>query len=212
MQKLDLHGIITETERRGLSFNQLLTIPERDDWEYSDGKSTTCVAFILSMYKAAGVFAPFTESIQVTEFTVSSASSGPSSLQQRNDLLLELLESVSYCTSTVSITHLGVASCCLFWTRPPLGEDPGRVHAEDLRGQPDAAAGVVQRGGGRAPLLPDPGGVQDGPAGVQHDRALRQHERKLPVGAARLQPPGALLIAAAAVGRGGRRACNRVQV
>ena len=97
MQKLDLHGIITETERRGLSFNQLLTIPERDDWEYSDGKSTTCVAFILSMYKAAGVFAPFTESIQVTEFTVSSASSGPSSLQQRNDLLLELLESVSYC-------------------------------------------------------------------------------------------------------------------
>jgi hypothetical protein len=57
-----------------MSFNQLLTMPEQDDWEYSDGKSTTCVAFILSMYKAAGVFAPFTESIQVTEFTVSSAS------------------------------------------------------------------------------------------------------------------------------------------
>ncbi|CAO2210981.1 unnamed protein product [Urochloa humidicola] len=72
-EKLDLHGIITETERRGLSFNQLLTIPERDDWEYSDGKSTTCVAFILSMYKAAGVFAPFTESIQVTEFTIRDA-------------------------------------------------------------------------------------------------------------------------------------------
>ncbi|KAL6862437.1 hypothetical protein ACP4OV_016778 [Aristida adscensionis] len=72
-EKLDLHGIITETERRGLSFNQVLTIPERDDWEYSDGKSTTCVAFILSMYKAAGVFAPFTESIQVTEFTIRDA-------------------------------------------------------------------------------------------------------------------------------------------
>ncbi|KAF8702069.1 hypothetical protein HU200_033414 [Digitaria exilis] len=72
-EKLDLHGIITETERRGLSFNQLLTIPERDDWEYSDGKSTTCVAFILSMYKAAGVFAPFTDSIQVTEFTIRDA-------------------------------------------------------------------------------------------------------------------------------------------
>ena len=54
-----------------MSFNQLLTIPEQDEWEYSDGKSTTCVAFILAMYKAAGVFAPFTESIQVTEFTVS---------------------------------------------------------------------------------------------------------------------------------------------
>jgi hypothetical protein len=73
LQKLDLRGIIAETEKRGMSFNQLLTIPEQDDWEYSDGKSTTCVAFILSMYKAAGVFAPFTDSIQVTEFTVSSA-------------------------------------------------------------------------------------------------------------------------------------------
>uniref|UniRef100_A0A0A9CT09 Uncharacterized protein n=1 Tax=Arundo donax TaxID=35708 RepID=A0A0A9CT09_ARUDO len=72
-EKLDLHGIITETEKRGMSFNQLLTIPEQDDWEYSDGKSTTCVAFILSMYKAAGVFTPFTESIQVTEFTIRDA-------------------------------------------------------------------------------------------------------------------------------------------
>lgn len=71
--------------------------------------------------------------------------------------------------------------------------DPGRVHAQDLRGQPDAAAQLVQRGGGRPPLLPDPRGVQDGPAGVQHHRALRQHERELPLGAAHLQPPVALL-------------------
>uniref|UniRef100_M8B742 Uncharacterized protein n=1 Tax=Aegilops tauschii TaxID=37682 RepID=M8B742_AEGTA len=73
LTQLDLHGIISETERRGMSFNQLLTIPEQDEWEYSDGKSTTCVAFILAMYKAAGVFAPFTESIQVTEFTIRDA-------------------------------------------------------------------------------------------------------------------------------------------
>ncbi|CAM0902004.1 unnamed protein product [Alopecurus aequalis] len=72
-EQLDLHGIITETEKRGMSFNQLLTIPEQDEWEYSDGKSTTCVAFILAMYKAAGLFAPFTESIQVTEFTIRDA-------------------------------------------------------------------------------------------------------------------------------------------
>ncbi|VAH18117.1 unnamed protein product [Triticum turgidum subsp. durum] len=72
-EQLDLHGIISETERRGMSFNQLLTIPEQDEWEYSDGKSTTCVAFILAMFKAAGVFAPFTESIQVTEFTIRDA-------------------------------------------------------------------------------------------------------------------------------------------
>lgn len=63
-----------ETERRGMSFDQLLTIPEQDEWVYSDGKSTTCVAFILAMYKEAGIFAPFSESIQVTEFTVSDIS------------------------------------------------------------------------------------------------------------------------------------------
>ncbi|XP_062198645.1 uncharacterized protein LOC133901331 isoform X2 [Phragmites australis] len=70
---LDLQGIIMETERRGMSFDQLLTIPEQDEWVYSDGKSTTCVAFILAMYKEAGMFAPFSESIQVTEFTIRDA-------------------------------------------------------------------------------------------------------------------------------------------
>ncbi|CAE5981503.1 unnamed protein product [Arabidopsis arenosa] len=53
-----------------MSFDELLTIPEQDEWVYSDGKSTTCVAFILAMYKAAGVFGPLANHIQVTEFTV----------------------------------------------------------------------------------------------------------------------------------------------
>ena len=70
-QDLDLHDILAETEKRGISFDQLLTIPEQDDWVYSDGKSTTCVAFILAMYKEAGIFGPVSNSIQVTEFTVS---------------------------------------------------------------------------------------------------------------------------------------------
>lgn len=80
IQDLDLYGILEETEKRGISFDQLLTIPENDDWVYSDGKSTTCVAFILSMYKAAGIFGPFADSIQVTEFTVSHQTIHPSSL------------------------------------------------------------------------------------------------------------------------------------
>jgi hypothetical protein len=63
--------MLAETEQRGIAFDQLLTIPEQDDWVYSDGKSTTCVAFILAMYKEAGVFGPVSSSIQVTEFTVS---------------------------------------------------------------------------------------------------------------------------------------------
>lgn len=70
-QDLDLYGILAEVERRGITFDELLTAPEQDEWIYSDGKSTTCVAFILAMYKEAGVFGPISSSIQVTEFTVS---------------------------------------------------------------------------------------------------------------------------------------------
>ena len=66
-----MYAILAETESRGLTFDQLLSIPEKDEWVYSDGKSTTCVAFILEMYKEAGVFGPVSYSIQVTEFTVS---------------------------------------------------------------------------------------------------------------------------------------------
>ncbi|XP_075506873.1 uncharacterized protein LOC142543465 [Primulina tabacum] len=72
-EDLDLYGIITETEKRGITFDQLLTVPEQDEWVYSDGQSTTCVAFILAMYKAAGVFGPISNSIQVTEFTIKDA-------------------------------------------------------------------------------------------------------------------------------------------
>jgi hypothetical protein len=63
--------MLAETEKRGIAFDQLLTIPEQDEWVYSDGKSTTCVAFILAMYKEAGILGPISSSIQVTEFTVS---------------------------------------------------------------------------------------------------------------------------------------------
>jgi len=66
-----LHEILVEIENRGMAFDQLLTIPEQDEWVYSDGKSTTCVAFILAMYKEAGIFGPLSSSVQVTEFTVS---------------------------------------------------------------------------------------------------------------------------------------------
>ncbi|TYJ37113.1 hypothetical protein E1A91_A05G353800v1 [Gossypium mustelinum] len=72
-EDLDLYGILEETERRRITFDQLLTIPEQDEWVYSDGKSTTCVAFILEMYKEAGVFGPLSNSIQVTEFTIRDA-------------------------------------------------------------------------------------------------------------------------------------------
>ena len=71
MQDLDLPEILVEVEKQGSSFGELLAIPEQDDWIYADGKSASCVAFVLEMYKAAGLFGPLANSIQVTEFTVS---------------------------------------------------------------------------------------------------------------------------------------------
>ncbi|KAF5949668.1 hypothetical protein HYC85_011661 [Camellia sinensis] len=63
---LDLPEILVEAERRRSSLDELLTIPEQDDWIYSDGKSTSCVVFILEMYKEAGLLDPIANSIQVT--------------------------------------------------------------------------------------------------------------------------------------------------
>ncbi|XP_028124846.1 uncharacterized protein LOC114321809 isoform X1 [Camellia sinensis] len=72
-QGLSLPEILVETERRGTSFDELLTIPEQDNWVYSDGLSTSCIAFVLEMYKEAGIFGPLASSIQVTEFTIKDA-------------------------------------------------------------------------------------------------------------------------------------------
>lgn len=72
-QNLSLPEVLVEIEKRGSSFDELLTIPEQDDWLYNDGKSTSCVAFILEMYKEAGLFDPIASSIQVTEFTIKDA-------------------------------------------------------------------------------------------------------------------------------------------
>ncbi|KAF3453484.1 hypothetical protein FNV43_RR03924 [Rhamnella rubrinervis] len=72
-QGLDLPDILVESEKRGLSFDKLLTIPEQDDWVYNDGKSASCVAFVLEMYKEAGLFDPISRSIEVTEFTIKDA-------------------------------------------------------------------------------------------------------------------------------------------
>ncbi|PQQ16740.1 uncharacterized protein Pyn_25491 [Prunus yedoensis var. nudiflora] len=72
-QNLSLPDILVEVEKRGSSFDELLTLPEQDYWVYSDGKSTSSVAFILEMYKQAGLFDPIASSIHVTEFTIKDA-------------------------------------------------------------------------------------------------------------------------------------------
>ncbi|MCO5558126.1 hypothetical protein L7F22_011703 [Adiantum nelumboides] len=70
---LDLPSILIESDKKDIPFERLLAMPESDDWIYSDGKSTSCVAFILAMYKAAGLFGPLADSIQITEFTIKDA-------------------------------------------------------------------------------------------------------------------------------------------
>lgn len=70
---LGLPEVLVEVERRGSSFGELLAIPEQDDWVYSDGKSTSCVAYVLEMYKEAGLFGELAKSIEVTEFTIKDA-------------------------------------------------------------------------------------------------------------------------------------------
>lgn len=42
-------------------------LPEIDGWEYSDGVSYVCSAYVAAMYKAAGLFGDF--EINATEFT-----------------------------------------------------------------------------------------------------------------------------------------------
>ena len=64
-----------ESEKRGITFEKLLTVPEKDNWAYKDGQSASCVAFVLMMYKEAGLFDPISSSIEVTEFTVSTPES-----------------------------------------------------------------------------------------------------------------------------------------
>lgn len=70
---LDLPSILLASEQKGIPFDELLAMPEDDEWIYSDGKSTSCVAFVLAMYKAAGLFGPFSDVVQVTEFTIRDA-------------------------------------------------------------------------------------------------------------------------------------------
>jgi hypothetical protein len=74
-QGLDLPEIIVESEKRGITFDKLLTIPEKDNWVYTDGQSASCVAYVMMMYKEAGLFDPIASSIDVTEFTVSTPDS-----------------------------------------------------------------------------------------------------------------------------------------
>eukprot|EP00899_Mesostigma_viride_P001763 jgi/Mesvir1/11588/Mv00004-RA.1 len=67
---LDIGSLVQECEQRGISLKDVIAIPERDEWVYSDGVSVTCNSFVVEVWKAAGVLGNLTHAIQATEFTV----------------------------------------------------------------------------------------------------------------------------------------------
>jgi len=60
-------------EDRNITFGELMTMPEQDDWVYPEvkypGKLMVCDVFVMNLYKAAGIFGDFADQFQAAEFT-----------------------------------------------------------------------------------------------------------------------------------------------
>eukprot|EP00741_Cyanophora_paradoxa_P009792 tig00000147_g9487.t1 len=65
---LRTHELYALARERGLSFGQLLAVPERDEWAYSDGPAMVCSSLVVALWKAGGLLGPLADSIQATEF------------------------------------------------------------------------------------------------------------------------------------------------
>lgn len=59
--------LAVEMSKRGLVFEDVMTIPERDDWLYHDGENWVCSALVVGLYKVAGLLDDM--DIQAHEFT-----------------------------------------------------------------------------------------------------------------------------------------------
>jgi len=64
---LNLKGITAEANSRNMTLEDVMAMPERDTWIYSDGPSQMCSALVIGVYKAAGIFGDM--KIEATEFT-----------------------------------------------------------------------------------------------------------------------------------------------
>jgi len=65
----NMECVVAILDHRGLTFDDVMSIPEQDDWNYPDGKNMVCDVFVLSMYKAGGLFGDLASQIQATEQT-----------------------------------------------------------------------------------------------------------------------------------------------
>jgi len=64
---LDLHQILQVADSKNITFWELMTVPEQDNWKYSDGYSMVCDVFVLRMYEEAGIFGDL--DMEMTEFS-----------------------------------------------------------------------------------------------------------------------------------------------
>jgi len=64
---LTLAGVAEEAYKRNLTLPDLYAMVEKDGWEYIDGKSYVCSAFVAAILKAGGLFG--THEVNAVEFT-----------------------------------------------------------------------------------------------------------------------------------------------
>lgn len=64
---LQIPELEVEAGKQGMSLLEVMALPEKDDWWYSDGYSYVCSSFVLALYKHAGLFGDM--ELQGTEFT-----------------------------------------------------------------------------------------------------------------------------------------------
>lgn len=53
---LSLKKVVYEASKKNQTFEDLMAIPEREGWVYSDGENYVCSCFVIGFYKAAGLF------------------------------------------------------------------------------------------------------------------------------------------------------------
>lgn len=71
---LTINQVYMEAGKKGLSFADMVIMPELDEWIFEDangasGPSMVCDVFVMRMWKAAGIFGDLANQIQAAEFT-----------------------------------------------------------------------------------------------------------------------------------------------
>lgn len=61
--KLSIAELAVEMVNRNITFGELLSVVERDEWIYSDGPSMVCSAFVAGIYQSGGLL----RNIEATE-------------------------------------------------------------------------------------------------------------------------------------------------